>query len=62
MLQKALDLVRLDFAPAHGQPSGARLALVTYHALVRLAPVRALARHAIRRPRPTGKYRTLTEA
>jgi hypothetical protein len=33
MLQKALDLVRLDFAPAHEQPSGARLAVATVVAL-----------------------------
>ena len=33
MLQKALDLVRLDFAPAHEQPSGLRLALATVVAL-----------------------------
>jgi hypothetical protein len=33
MLQKSLDLVRLDFAPRHEQPSGARLALATVAAL-----------------------------
>jgi hypothetical protein len=29
MLQKALDLIHLDFAPEHGQPSGGRVALAT---------------------------------
>jgi len=29
MLQRALNLVRLDFAPQHRQPSGARVALAT---------------------------------
>ena len=31
------------------------IALVTYSALVRLAPVRPLARHATRRPQPAGQ-------
>jgi hypothetical protein len=34
MLQKALDLVHLDFAPRHGQPSGGRLVLATVVSLV----------------------------
>src|ERR1700749_553193 len=29
MLQKALDLIHLDFAPEHQQPSGGRVALAT---------------------------------
>jgi hypothetical protein len=29
MLQKALDLIHLDFAPGHGQPSGGRVVLAT---------------------------------
>jgi hypothetical protein len=33
MLQKALDLVRLDFAPRHEQPPGVRLVLATVVAL-----------------------------
>src|ERR1700744_1004685 len=34
MLQKVLDLIHLDFAPEHGQPSGARAVLATVVALV----------------------------
>jgi hypothetical protein len=34
MLQKALDLIHLDFAPRHGQPSAGRLALATVASLV----------------------------
>jgi hypothetical protein len=34
MLQKALDLIHLDFAPEHGQPSGGRLALATVVSVV----------------------------
>jgi hypothetical protein len=33
MLQKALDLIHLDFAPEHGQPSGGRVALATVASL-----------------------------
>ena len=29
MLQKALDLIHLDFAPEHGQPSGSRVLFAT---------------------------------
>ena len=34
MLQKALDLIHLDFAPEHGQPSGGRVALATVVSVV----------------------------
>ena len=34
MLQKVLDLIHLDFAPEHGQPSGARVVLATVVSLV----------------------------
>jgi hypothetical protein len=34
MLQKALDLIHLDFAPEHGQPSAGRLALATVVSVV----------------------------
>ena len=34
MLQKALDLIHLDFAPEHGQPSGGRVVLATVASLV----------------------------
>jgi hypothetical protein len=34
MLQKVLDLVHLDFAPEHGQPSGGRVVLATVAAIV----------------------------
>jgi hypothetical protein len=34
MLQKALNLFHVDFAPAHGQPTGARMALATIVSLV----------------------------
>jgi hypothetical protein len=34
MLEKILDLVHLDFAPDHEQPSGGRLALATVTSLV----------------------------
>jgi hypothetical protein len=33
MLQKALDLIHLDFAPEHGQPSAGRLMLATVASL-----------------------------
>jgi hypothetical protein len=33
----------------------AAIALVTYNALVRLAPVRTLGRHATRRPQAAGR-------
>jgi hypothetical protein len=33
MLQKALDLIHLDFAPEHGQPSGGRVLLATVASL-----------------------------
>jgi len=34
MLQKALDLIHLDFAPEHGQPSGGRVVLATVVSIV----------------------------
>jgi hypothetical protein len=34
MLQKALDLIHLDFAPEHGQPSGVRMALATLVSII----------------------------
>jgi hypothetical protein len=34
MLQKALDLIHLDFSPEHEQPSGGRLALATVVSIV----------------------------
>jgi hypothetical protein len=34
MLQKALDLIHLDFAPEHGQPSGGRVLLATVVSIV----------------------------
>ena len=34
MLQKALDLIHLDFAPGQGQPSGGRVVLATVVSLV----------------------------
>jgi hypothetical protein len=34
MLQKALDLIHLDFAPQHGQPSGARVAFATLVSII----------------------------
>ena len=34
MLQKALDLIHLDFAPEHGQPSGVRVALATLVSII----------------------------
>jgi bacteriorhodopsin len=34
MLQKALDLIHLDFAPEQGQPSGGRVALATLVSIV----------------------------
>lgn len=34
MLQKALDLIHLDFAPRHEQPSGVRVVLATVVAIV----------------------------
>jgi len=34
MLQKALDLIHLDFAPEHQQPSGGRMVLATVVSLV----------------------------
>jgi uncharacterized protein with PQ loop repeat len=33
MLQQVLDLIHLDFAPEHGQPSGARVVLATVASL-----------------------------
>jgi hypothetical protein len=34
MLQKALDLIHLDFAPEHEQPSGVRVALATLVSII----------------------------
>ncbi len=34
MLQKVLDLIHLDFAPEHGQPSGGRVVLATVVSIV----------------------------
>ena len=34
MLQKALDLIHLDFAPEHGQPSGGRVLFATVVSIV----------------------------
>ena len=34
MLQKALDLIHLDFAPGHGQPSSVRVVLATVVSIV----------------------------
>jgi hypothetical protein len=34
MLQKALDLIHLDFTPGHGQPSGGRVVLATLVSIV----------------------------
>lgn len=34
MLQKALDLIHLDFAPNHQQPSGGRVALATIVSII----------------------------
>jgi len=42
MLQKALDLIHLDFAPDHEQPSGLRVALATVVSIVGSLAVDAL--------------------